>query len=73
MEEKILIPCQCLILLPMYPSLTLGPPHISIIKSGSNKGLYILAGKPGSAEAVLIRAGKILIGKKLSKKDVKRK
>ena len=40
-------------------SLTLGPPHISILKSGSSKGLYILAGKPGSAEAVLIRAGKI--------------
>ena len=49
-------------------SLTLGPPHISILKSGSSKGLYILAGKQGSAEAVLIRAAKILIGKKIIEK-----
>jgi len=54
-------------------SLTLGPPHISILKSGSSKGLYILAGKQGSAEAVLIRAGKILIGKKIIEKRRKTK
>ena len=54
-------------------SLTLGPPHISILKSGSSKGLYILAGKPGSAEAVLIRAGKILIGKNIIEKRRKTK
>lgn len=54
-------------------SLTLGPPHISILKTGSNKGLYILAGKQGSAEAVLIRAGKILIGKNIIEKRRKTK
>ena len=54
-------------------SLTLGPPHISILKIGANKGLYILAGKQGSTEAVLIRAGKILIGKNIIEKRRKTK
>jgi len=46
-------------------SLTLGPPFISVLKSyGSNKGIYILSGKQGSGEAVLVRSGLVLIGKK---------
>ena len=46
-------------------SLTLGPPHISVLKTyGTNKSLYFLSGKKGFGEAVLIRSGIILIGKK---------
>ena len=45
-------------------SITLGPPHIAVLKSyGSNKSLYLLTSKKGSCEAVLIRSGKILLGK----------
>jgi 3-methyladenine DNA glycosylase Mpg len=43
-------------------SLTLGPPHMSVLRSyGSNRGLFLLTGKKGSGEAVLIKSGKILI------------
>ncbi len=45
-------------------SLPLGPPHILVIKSyGDNKSLYLLTSKEGSCEAVLIRSGKVLLGK----------
>ena len=45
-------------------SLPLGPPSILIMKSyGSNKSLYLLTSKKGTCEAVLIRSGKILLGK----------
>tara|TARA_A200000159_G_C7286283_1_gene323713 strand:+ start:571 stop:1143 length:573 start_codon:yes stop_codon:yes gene_type:complete len=46
-------------------SLTLGPPYISVLKSyGSNRSMFLLSGKKGFGEAVLIRSGIILIGKK---------
>lgn len=46
-------------------SLTLGPPFISVLKSyGSNRSMFLLSGKKGYGEAVLIRSGIILIGKK---------
>ena len=45
-------------------TLPLGPPSVLILKSyGSNKSLYLLTSKKGSCEAVLIRSGKILLGK----------
>ena len=45
-------------------TLHLGPPSILIMKSyGSNKSLYLLTSKKGTCEAVLIRSGKILLGK----------
>ena len=45
-------------------TLPLGPPSILIMKSyGSNKSLYLLTSKKGTCEAVLIRSGKILLGK----------
>src|SRR5210317_529203 len=46
-------------------SLTLGPPFISVLKSyGSNRSMFLLSGKKGYGEAILIRYGIILIGKK---------
>jgi 3-methyladenine DNA glycosylase Mpg len=46
-------------------SLTLGPPYISVLKSyGANRSLFLLSGKKGFGEAILIRSGIILIGKK---------
>lgn len=46
-------------------SLTLGPPYISVLKTyGNNKSLFLLAGKKGSGEAVLIKSGLVLIGKR---------
>ena len=46
-------------------SLTLGPPYISVLKTyGNNKSLFLLAGKKGSGEAVLIKSGVVLIGKR---------
>ena len=43
-------------------SITLGPPHVAVLRSyGSNKGLFLLCGKKGSAEAVLIRSSVILL------------
>jgi len=48
----------------MPESLVKGPPHISILKTyGNNIGLYILAGKKGTTECILVRSGKILLGK----------
>ena len=45
-------------------TLPLGPPSILIMKSyGTNKSLYLLTSKKGTCEAVLIRSGKILLGK----------
>ena len=45
-------------------SLVKGPPHLSVLKTyGENTGLYILAGKKGTTECILIRSGKILLGK----------
>ena len=45
-------------------TLPLGPPSILIMKSyGSNKSLYLLTSRKGTCEAVLIRSGKILLGK----------
>ena len=36
-------------------SLTLGPPYMSVLRSyGSNRGLFLLTGKKGSGEAILI-------------------
>ena len=55
-------------------SLTLGPPYMSVLRSyGSNRGLFLLTGKKGSGEAVLIKSGKILIGKSTLKRGVKQK
>ena len=55
-------------------SLTLGPPFISVLRSyGSNRGLFLLTGKKGSGEAVLIKSGRILIGKKHIEKRRKTK
>lgn len=48
----------------MPESLVKGPPYISVLKTyGDNYGLYILAGKKGTTECILIRSGKILLGK----------
>ena len=45
-------------------SLPLGPPHIMVLKTyGSNNSLYFLTSKPGSCQGVLIRSGKIILGK----------
>ena len=45
-------------------SLPLGPPHIMVYKTyGSNNSLYFLTSKPGSCQGVLIRSGKIILGK----------
>ena len=45
-------------------SLPLGPPHIMVLKTyGSNNSLYFLTFKPGSCQGVLIRSGKIILGK----------
>ena len=55
-------------------SITLGPPHVAVLKSyGSNRGLFLLCGKKGSAEAVLIRSSLILLGKKHIEKKKKNK
>jgi len=55
-------------------SITLGPPHVAVLKSyGSNRGLFLLCGKKGSAEAVLIRSSLILLGKKHIEKRRKTK
>jgi len=46
-------------------SLTLGPPYISVLKTyGTNKSLFLLAGKKGSGEAILIKSGVVLLGKR---------
>jgi 3-methyladenine DNA glycosylase Mpg len=48
----------------MPESLVKGPPYVSILKTyGDNYGIYILAGKKGTTECILIRSGKILLGK----------
>ena len=48
----------------MPESLVKGPPFVSILKTyGSNLGLYILSGKKGTTECILIRSGKVLLGK----------
>ena len=48
----------------MPESLVKGPPYLSVLKTyGTNTGLYILAGKKGTTECILIRSGKILLGK----------
>ena len=45
-------------------SLPLGPPHVMVLKTyGSNNSLYFLTSKEGSCQAVLIRSGKIILGK----------
>ena len=45
-------------------SLPLGPPHIMVLKTyGSNNSLYFLTSKSGSCQGVLIRSGKIILGK----------
>lgn len=45
-------------------SLTLGPPHVMVLKTyGSNNSLYFLTSKEGSCQAVLIRSGKLILGK----------
>ena len=45
-------------------SLPLGPPHVMVIKTyGSNNSLYFLTSKEGSCQAVLIRSGKVILGK----------
>ena len=45
-------------------SLPLGPPHLMVLKTyGSNNSLYFLTSKPGSCQGVLIRSGKIILGK----------
>ena len=47
---------------------------MSVLRSyGSNRGLFLLTGKKGSGEAVLIKSGKILIGKKHIEKRRKTK
>lgn len=48
----------------MPESLVKGPPYVAVLKTyGQNLGLYILSGKKGSAECILIRSGKVLLGK----------
>ena len=45
-------------------SLPLGPPHVLVLKTyGSNNSLYFLTSKEGSCQAVLIRSGKVILGK----------
>ncbi len=45
-------------------SLPLGPPHVMVLKTyGSNNSLYFLTSKEGSCQAVLIRSGKLILGK----------
>ena len=45
-------------------SLPLGPPHVMVLKTyGSNNSLYFLTSKEGSCQAVLIRSGKVILGK----------
>ena len=58
----------------MPESLVKGPPYIAVLKTyGQNTGLYILSGKKGSTECVLIRSGKILLGKPTIEARRKRK
>ncbi len=48
----------------MPESLVKGPPYITILKTyGTNLGLYILSGKKGTTECILLRSGKVLLGK----------
>ena len=45
-------------------SLPLGPPHVMVLKTyGSNNSLYFLTSKEGSCQTVLIRSGKVILGK----------
>ena len=45
-------------------SLPLGPPYVMVLKTyGSNNSLYFLTSKEGSCQAVLIRSGKVILGK----------
>ena len=45
-------------------SLPLGPTHVMVLKTyGSNNSLYFLTSKEGSCQAVLIRSGKVILGK----------
>ena len=45
-------------------SLPLGPPHIMVLKTyGANNSLYFLTSKSGSCQGVLIRSGKVILGK----------
>ena len=58
----------------MPESLVKGPPHVSVLKTyGLNFGLYILAGKKGTTECILVRSGKILLGKPTMETRRKRK
>ena len=55
-------------------SLPLGPPHIMVLKTyGSNNSLYFLTSKPGSYQCVLIRSGKIILGKNYAETRRKQK
>lgn len=55
-------------------SLPLGPPHIMVLKTyGSNNSLYFLTSKPGSCQGVLIRSGKIILGKNYAETRRKQK
>ena len=58
----------------MPESLGKGPPYVSILKTyGNNIGLYVLAGKGGTTECILVRSGKILLGKPTMESRRKRK
>ena len=55
-------------------SLPLGPPNIMVLKTyGSNNSLYFLTSKPGSCQGVLIRSGKIILGKNYAETRRKQK
>ena len=55
-------------------SLPLGPPHIMVLKTyGSNNSLYFLTSKPSSCQGVLIRSGKIILGKNYAETRRKQK
>ena len=55
-------------------SLPLGPPNIMVLKTyGSNNSLYFLTSKPTSCQGVLIRSGKIILGKNYAETRRKQK
>ena len=58
----------------MPESLVKGPPYVSILKTyGNNIGLYVLAGEKGTTECILVRSGKILLGRPTMESRRKRK
>ena len=55
-------------------TLPLAPPHVVVLKTyGSKNNLYFLRSKSGSCQGVLIRSGKIILGKNYAETRRKQK